>query len=126
MDEVDIPHPTPEHFDWSKIYRTGFHSINDRYLTPTGITASPDEIETTTDPEICSRFMCGCEKLYRLKADVAAANGLQVSWTTGSDARDRTLPDGMKVEFPKGSKVLQLNYDVETAVPGYERPEGSL
>lgn len=28
--------------------------------------------------------------------------------------------------FPKGSKILQLNYDPETAVPEYEKPEGSL
>lgn len=126
MDEVDIPYPTPEHFDQDKIYKSGFRSGHDRYLTPTWVTATPDEMETTTDPDICNRFMRGCERLYRLKANIAAASGLQVSWTTGSEAKDRTLPDGMKVKFPKGSKVLQLNYDIETAVPGYERPEGSL
>jgi hypothetical protein len=44
----------------------------------------------------------------------------------GSKANNVTAPDGEVIRFPKGSKEMQCEYDPETAVPQYERPEGSL
>lgn len=45
MDQVDIPYPTPENFTETTLFSTDFDYINYRYLTPTWVTATPDEME---------------------------------------------------------------------------------
>jgi hypothetical protein len=114
MDEVDIPYPTPEDFDQDEPYASGMDFIGDRYLNPTWVTAAPDEMDETNDYNERDRFVPRPDVVYRLKAEVARANGLSHRWTVGTDAET------------KGSRVLQLNYDPEHVVPHYERPDGSL
>lgn len=126
MDQVNIPYPTPQDFDQKEIFTTEFDYIRDRYICPTWVTATPDEMEETHDPDELNRFRPRFDVLYRLKPDVARANGLKVKWIPCSDARNVALPDETVLNFPKGSKLLQCQYDTETAVPRYSRPEGSL
>ncbi|KAF1829412.1 hypothetical protein BDW02DRAFT_167190 [Decorospora gaudefroyi] len=126
MDTVGIPYPTPENFHQEEIFKTGFHHVKDRYLDPTWITATPDEMEHSTDPDHLKNFAPPPEIVYRLKEEVASEAGLKSTWTLASDASQVLLPDGSKKTFPDGSKVLQSDYDPETAVPSYEKPEGSL
>jgi hypothetical protein len=64
--------------------------------------------------------------VHRLKPEIAKQHGLKSGWTMASDASEVDMPDGSKKTFPEGSKSLQVDYDQETAVPRYERPEGSL
>lgn len=78
MDEVEIPYPTPDNFTQDSVFATGFKYIKDRYMTPTWITAEPDEMEESRDEEELERFVPRPEVVYRLKEDVARANGLQV------------------------------------------------
>ncbi|KAH3942949.1 hypothetical protein HBH70_126220 [Parastagonospora nodorum] len=126
MDEVDIPLPTPEHFDQTEAFTTGFDYIADRYINPTWVTATPDELESSTDPADLDKFSPRPDIVYRLNPEAARDAGVKVSWTFGSEAVDVTMPDGTVLKFPQGSKVLQCEYDPETAVPRYVRPEGSL
>ncbi|KAJ4346214.1 hypothetical protein N0V95_005580 [Ascochyta clinopodiicola] len=118
MATVGIPHPIPEDFAQHDVFATGFNYIRHRYMTPTWVTAEPDDMEETRDEDALKTFSPKPEVVYRLKEHVARANGLEVMWAIGSDRGDD--------KFPKGSKILQLNYDPETAVPQYEKPEGSL
>lgn len=126
MDQVDIPYPTPENFDQNTVLKTGFDYIEDRFLSPTWVTATPDEMDQTTDGHVLDKFMPRPDIAYRLKPDVAHSHGLKCSWKLGSTAKDIQLPDGTILKFPEGSKVLQLDYDPETAVPKYEKLDGSL
>jgi hypothetical protein len=126
MDQVGIPYPTPENFTQTTLFSTGFDYINERYIQPTWVTATPEEMDMSTDNHELDRFVPRPERVYRLKQEVARANGLKCMWTVGRAAGDRTLPDGTIVKYPEGSKVLQVNYDPATAVPRYERPHGSL
>lgn len=118
MDSVDIPYPTPDDFTQDKVYSTGFDYNRHRYTVPAWVTAEPDEMEENRDDEVLKSFVPRPEVVYRLKEEVARANGLMIIWTTGTDRKDG--------KFPAGSKILQLRYDPETAVPRYEKPEGSL
>jgi hypothetical protein len=126
MDQVDIPYPTPESFDQEEAFSTGFNYVDERYMNPTWVTATPDELETSTDPDNLDNFSPRPNIVYRLKPDVAKKAGLKAHWTFGADAVDQELPDGTLLRFPDGSRVLQCEYDPEAAVPRYERPEGSL
>jgi hypothetical protein len=126
MYEAGIPSPTPENFDQEQAFDTGFDYVNDRYMGPTWVTATPDELEESTKDDDLDNFAPRPEKVYRLKPDIARSNGLKSGWTSGADAKDVTLPAGTVLKFPEGSKVLQTRYDPETAVPMYERPKGSL
>lgn len=126
MDQVDIPLPTPEHFDQAEVFATGFDYIGDRYINPTWVTATPDELESSTDPADLDNFSPRPDIVYRLESGAARNAGLKARWTFGSDAHDVTMPDGTVIKFPEGSRVLQCDYDPETAVPRYVRPEGSL
>lgn len=126
MDQVDIPYPTPEDFEQEEVFTTGFDYISDRYLSLTWISATPEDIEETSDPEELDRFLPRPNIVFRLKPEVTRANGLKAKWMICSDARDVTLPDGTVLKFPKGSKVIQSDYDEETAVPEYERPQESF
>lgn len=126
MDQVDIAYPTPEHFDQDEVFRSGFDYVGDRYLGPAWITATPEEMDESTDEDDLKNFMPKPDIVYRLKESIARDNGIKCRWTIGGDAEDVTLPDGSVKTFPKGSKVLQVEYDPETVTPVYERPEGSL
>jgi hypothetical protein len=128
METAGIPFPVPENFDQEEVYSTGFGHIGDRHLTPTWIVVTPEEMETSTDPEDLKNMAPPPSIVYRLKKEIARQHGLVSRWVIASDddAKDVNLPDGTKKTFPRGSKVLQMEYDPETAVPRYERPEGSL
>lgn len=114
MDAVDIPYPTPEDFDQDEPYCGGFDVIGDRYLNPTWVMAAPEEMDESTGYNERYNFLPRPDVVYRLKEDVARANGLTNNWAIGSDT------------VSQGSKVLQVKYDVENVVPEYHRPEGSL
>jgi hypothetical protein len=126
MDEANIPLPVPENFDQDEAFDTDFDYVGDRYIGPTWVTAIPDELEESTNDEDLDKFAPRPDIVYRLKPEVARLNGLQARWTLGGDAEDVTLPDGTTLKFPDGGKVLQCEYDAETAIPMYERPKGSL
>jgi hypothetical protein len=126
LDTVDIPYPTPENFDQEKVFGTGFDYIGGRYINPTWVVAVPEEMETSTDPEDLKNFAPPPSIVHRLKPEIAKRHGLKNGWTIASDAGEKDMPGGSKKTFPDGSKVLQLDYDPETAMPRYERPEGSL
>ena len=127
MDRVDIPYPTPGHFTQPTLFATGWDYINDRYLSPAWITATPDEIEESTDGDVLAQRRPRPNIAYRLKEEVARSNGLKCEWTiVGSEAQDVTLPDGTVMKFPQGSRSLQVKYDTEVSVPMYEKPEVSL
>jgi hypothetical protein len=126
MDRVDIPYPTPEQFDQEEVFKSGFDYIKDRYLGPTWVIAAPDEIESSTDPDDLENFAPKPDIVWRLKEEVAKQNGLESRWTFGNETRDVNLPNGTKKTFPEGSMSLQCDYDPETSIPTYERPEGSL
>ncbi|KAH7381416.1 hypothetical protein DE146DRAFT_285503 [Phaeosphaeria sp. MPI-PUGE-AT-0046c] len=114
MDHAGIPYPTPADFDQDEPYASGNDYIGDRYLNPTWVTAAPDEMDETTGSAERDKFVPRPDVVYRLKSEVATANGLSHSWTVGTDAGTR------------GYKVLQLNYDPENVVPEYHKPEASL
>lgn len=118
MDAVDIPYPTPDEFVQSQPYSLGFDCVKSRYLDPAWVTAEPDDMEESRVLADRGNFLPQPEVVYRLKRDVARANGLTTSWAIGSSTKDQ--------RFAKGSMHLQLNYDPEHAVPQYEKPEGSL
>ncbi|KAJ4371824.1 hypothetical protein N0V86_008378 [Didymella sp. IMI 355093] len=118
MDAVDVPYPTPENFTQEKSYSLGFDPIKDRYMDPAWVFAEPDDMEESRDLKDRSNFIPQPEVVYRLKEDVARANGLKSSWTIGTDTKDD--------RFPEGSKVLQLTYDPEHTVPKYEKPKGCM
>jgi hypothetical protein len=126
MDNADIPTPVPETFEQEEPMDSGFDVTEERYISPTWVTATTDELESSTDPADLENFAPTPDVVYRLKPEVARANGLICAWMFGSEAETVTAPDGKVVKFPEGSKVLQCEYDPETAVPRYERPEGSL
>lgn len=127
LSQIGIFCPIPEDFTQDEPYTLGFDYLKDRYLNPTWVTASPDEIEESTDLDTLMNFLPRPTKVYRLKEDVARSNGLKSTWTTGgSEAKDNPLPDGTALKFPKGSRIVQVDYDPQTVVPRYERPEGSL
>jgi hypothetical protein len=121
LSEVDVDTPIPETFMQSAPYGSDFHCIEDRYLNPTWVTAGPDEVEVSTDPADLANFAPLPSEVVRLKEDVARREGLKCAWTVGADE-----DDGEPGKGSKGSRVLQCDYDPETAVPRYERPEGSL
>ncbi|CAO2658281.1 Nn.00g060040.m01.CDS01 [Neocucurbitaria sp. VM-36] len=126
MDQVDIPYPTPEHFNQDAIFKTGFDCIKDRFLSPTWVTATPEELDETNDRHVLDDFMPRPDIAYRLRPGSAHLHGLKCQWTIGSAARDVELSDGTILKFPGGSKTLQLDYDPNIAAPRYERPKGSL
>lgn len=126
MDQVEIEYPTPEEFDQEEVYTHGFDLIKDRFLNPCWVTATPDEMETSTDPDILDKFFPRPNVVYRLKAEVARADGLKVGWTMGNLARDVALQDGTILRFPAGSQALQCDYDPDAPIRRYEKPEGSL
>jgi len=127
MDQVDIPLPTPEQFDQEELHHSGLDPIGDRYISPTSVTATPDEIEESTDEEALRVHAPPRPNVvYRLKPDVARQHGLKSQWSLASQAKDIELPDGTVLKFSEGSKVLNVAYDPETAVPKYQKPEGSL
>jgi hypothetical protein len=126
MESASIPSPVLETFEQDTPYDTDFDYIADRYISFTWITATPDDLEASIDPFDLEGFVPRHDVVYRLKLDVARENGLKCTWTFGRDAKDVTAPDGRVVEFPKGSNVLQCEYDPGTVVPIYERLEGSL
>jgi hypothetical protein len=126
MESASIPSPVPETFEQDTPYDTDFDYIADRYISFTWITATPDDLEASIDPFDLEGFVPRHDVVFRLKPDVARENGLKCAWTFGRDAKDVTVPDGRAVEFPKGSKVLQCEYDPRTVVPVYKRPEASL
>ncbi|KAH7069561.1 hypothetical protein BKA63DRAFT_84924 [Paraphoma chrysanthemicola] len=127
MDQVGIPSPIPETFAQKTLFTLGIDFINERYTQPTWVTATPDELQVSTENSLRDKFLPRPDKLYRLKQDVAHAHGLKCAWTRGTPASDECGPgDEEVVEFPEGSLVLQLDYDPETVVPRYVRPEGSL
>jgi hypothetical protein len=126
LDTIDAPCPLPENFDQDEVFGTEFDYIEDRYLTPTWVVASPEEMDSSTDPEDLKNFSPRPSIVYRLKPEIAKQHGLMSGWTEASDTEDVDMPDRSKKMFPDGSKVLQLEYDPETAVSRYERPEGSL
>jgi hypothetical protein len=126
MECAGIPSPVPETFEQDTPYDTDFDYIADRYISFMWITATPDELETSTDLVDLEGFAPRLDVVYRLKPDVARENGLKCAWTFGREAKDVTAPDGRVVEFPKGSKVLQCKYDPGMVVPVYKRPEGSV
>lgn len=118
MSVVGIPYPTPEVFTQAKPYSLKLDPITTRYRGLTWVTAEPDEMEESTDLKDRSNFVPQPEVVYRLKRDVARVHGLQSIWMIGSDQNDS--------RFPKGSKILQLSYDLDHVVPRYEKPRGSL
>jgi len=127
MDHIDIPYPTPEHFTQSTLFATGWHYIDDRYLSPAWITATPDDIEESTDGDVLAQWRPRPNIAYRLMEEVARGNGLKCEWTiVGGEAQDVTLLDGTVLRFPRGSRNMQVKYDTDIAVPRYKRPEGSL
>jgi hypothetical protein len=128
MDTVDIPCPVPETFHQEDVFSTDFDYVEDRYITPTWVVVTPEEMETSTDPEDLEGYAPPPSIVYRLNPEIARQHGVQSRWILASDddAKAADMPDGSKKTFPEGSKVLQMEYDPETAVPGYERPEGSL
>lgn len=118
MDAVGVPYPTPEDFTQGKPYSLDFDPFRSRYMCPTWVTAEPDDMEESKDLKDRSNFRPLPEVVYRLKEDVAREHGLKSNWATGSDEQDH--------RFPKGSKILQLEYDPEHVTPRYEKPEESL
>jgi hypothetical protein len=121
LSEVNVDTPIPETFTQSAPYGSDFDCIKDRYLNPTWVTASPDEIEVSTDLADLSKFAPLPSEVMRLKGEVARREGLKCTWTVGGDE-----DDGESGKGSKGSRVLQCDYDPGTALPRYERPEGSL
>ncbi|KAF1941684.1 hypothetical protein EJ02DRAFT_466369 [Clathrospora elynae] len=128
LDTVNVPYLTPEDFDQDDVFKSDFDYVKDRYLSPTWVIASPEEIESSTNAEDLKNFSPPPEIVWRLKEGVARQHGLKSRWTLGSEPRDgeEKRPDGTVIAFPGGSKILQCEYDPEMAVPGYARPEGSL
>lgn len=127
LDNVDVPYPTPEDFVQDKIFCTGFDHIKERYMNPTWVTATPDELEESSDARDLDNFMPRPETVYRIKEDVAREAGLRSAWMIASDRSGEVeLPNGTKIIFPPGSKVVQSTYDPDIVVPVYKRPEGSL
>ncbi|KAF1850316.1 uncharacterized protein K460DRAFT_382070 [Cucurbitaria berberidis CBS 394.84] len=94
MDEVDIDYPTPENFEQDTLFKTGSDYIKERFINPTWVTATPDEIEETTDGQVLDTFMPRPDIAYRLRPQVARQHGLKSRWTLGSAARDVKRPDG--------------------------------
>ena len=127
LDTVDISLPIPEDFDQKSLLPSCLDWIGERYLNRATIIAVPDEMEESTDSRDLDGFFPPPDVVYSLKEDIARQAGLDVTWSTAYDAPDEiTLPDGTKKKFPEGSKKLNVKYNPETAVPRYERPEGSL
>ncbi|KAH7070055.1 hypothetical protein FB567DRAFT_539743 [Paraphoma chrysanthemicola] len=129
MQRVNIPFPIPETFTQETLFTTGIDFIKERYTQSTWITATPDELQTSTESSLLDRFLPRPEKVYRLPQDVARANGLKSSWTRGTLASLECGPGDEEGEVDgvrEGSLVLQVEYDPKTVVPRYGRPEGSL
>jgi len=127
LEMVDVPYPIPEDFVQDKIFCMGFDHIRYRYINPTWVTATPDELEESTDGRVLDNFVPRPEIVYRIKEDVAREAGLKSLWMIASDGSgEEKLPDGTKTAFPPGSKVVQSTYDPDVAVPVYKKPEGSL
>jgi hypothetical protein len=71
MECAGIPSLAPETFEQDTPYDTDFDYIADRYISFTWITATPDELETSTDPVDLEGFSPRLDVVYRLKRDVA-------------------------------------------------------
>jgi hypothetical protein len=118
MDNAGIPTPIPDDFEQDEPLESGFDAFEDRYLSPTWITAKPDEMDTSTDPADLENFAPTPSVVYRLKPEVARRREVLCRWMMAGEEDVGG--------WPKGSETLQCEYDPETAVPRYERPEGSL
>jgi hypothetical protein len=88
MDQVDVPYPTPESFDQEEAFSTGFNYVDERYMNPTWVTATPDELETPTGYRVPFETGRGEEGWIKGALDVwcrcgrsrvAGRNGAQVS-----------------------------------------------
>jgi hypothetical protein len=127
LSTVGIPLPVPEEFDQEKLFEYPLDHTKDRYLYPARLIATPEEIESSTDPDdIYNSVPPQSDIVWRLKEEVAKQYGLKSRWTFGNDTSDVDLPDGTKKTFPEGSILLSCEYDPQTSTPTYERPEGSL
>lgn len=127
LGQVGIQCPIPETFTQSKPWRIGFDHVGKRYINPAYVTATPDEMEESTDPEALSNFAPRPAKVWRLKEELARRECLKSEWTCGGgEARDTTMEDGTVKKWPEGSRMLQVKYDKDVMVPRYKRPEGSL
>lgn len=116
-------HPQPEP------YSTGLDIGEYRHSQAAYLTAEPgewEEIDYAASGKQVMRLGGGGpshpEKMYRLKAEVAEANGIKQEWAWGQFiTEDR---DGNKL--PEGTLRLQQKYDTDFAWPPYKRVEGSL
>jgi hypothetical protein len=99
----------PETFEQDTPYDTDFDYIADRYISFTGITATPDHLEASIDPFDLEGFVPRHDVVYRLKPDVARESGLKCAWTFGRDAKDVMAPDGRAMEFPKEVKCCSVS-----------------
>ncbi|KAI4711069.1 hypothetical protein J4E89_004659 [Alternaria sp. Ai002NY15] len=127
LESVDVPYPIPEDFVQKKVFRMGFDYVKYRYVNPTWVTATPVELEESTNGRDLDNFIPRPEIVYRIKEDIAREAGLKSAWMIASDrSEEAELPDGTKIAFPPGSKIVQSMYDPDVAIPVYEKPEGSL
>ncbi|KAF2472548.1 uncharacterized protein BDR25DRAFT_302686 [Lindgomyces ingoldianus] len=126
LSNVGVDLPIKEDFVQEELVTSGIDLEEFKYEQHCWITAEPGEYEEITDEEILETALPKTDKLYRLKEDIAKANGLLTRWTAGCDAESTQLPDGTTRAFPKGSLILQLRYNPDFPWPPYVRPEGSL
>jgi hypothetical protein len=122
---VNVPFPVPEDFTQNTLFSTGVDYMQAEFIAPTWIVATPDEMEETIDDEILSRVKPKPASMYRLKPDVARQHGYKNQWVVADKVR-ATLVGDTVATFPRGSLVLQMNYDPNLVKRDYQRPEGSL
>ncbi|KAI0832174.1 hypothetical protein F5Y06DRAFT_189655 [Hypoxylon sp. FL0890] len=122
-----VEFPVKEDFEQPEVSANGGLDTGDlRKSEEAWVTAEPGEFEESTDKNLRKMFKPMPDRVGRLKDDVAKQIGVKTQWSTCQKAEPKKLPDGTTKEFPEGSVVLELTYDLDFPWPPYEWPEGSL